>query len=152
MPMHNYVFTPTRAMWPAGSVNARLGQIDISGGKKISASAWLDRHKSVEQMTWAPGLPMIIRDWLVHDGGWLDRKGVSCFNLYMPPTLIGGDPAQAGPWLDHLRLIYPENADHIISWLAHRVQRPHEKINHALVLGGGHGIGKDSLLEPVSKR
>ena len=34
-------------------------------------------------------------------------------------------------------------------WLAHRVQRPHEKINHALVLGGEQGIGKDTLLEPV---
>ena len=28
-------------------------------------------------------------------------------------------------------------------------QRPHEKINHALVLGGAQGIGKDTLLEPV---
>ena len=34
-------------------------------------------------------------------------------------------------------------------WCAHRVQRPHEKINHALVLGGKQGIGKDTLLEPV---
>jgi hypothetical protein len=29
------------------------------------------------------------------------------------------------------------------------VQRPGEKINHGLVLGGEQGIGKDSLLEPV---
>jgi hypothetical protein len=29
------------------------------------------------------------------------------------------------------------------------VRRPHEKINHALVLGGKQGIGKDSMLEPV---
>jgi hypothetical protein len=34
-------------------------------------------------------------------------------------------------------------------WLAHRVQRPHEKINHGLVLGGDQGIGKDTLIEPV---
>jgi hypothetical protein len=34
-------------------------------------------------------------------------------------------------------------------WLAHRVQRPQEKINHALVLGGAQGIGKDTLLEPI---
>jgi hypothetical protein len=31
------------------------------------------------------------------------------------------------------------------------VQRPGEKINHALVLGGKQGIGKDSLLEPVKE-
>jgi hypothetical protein len=31
------------------------------------------------------------------------------------------------------------------------VQRPQEKINHALVLGGNQGIGKDTLLEPVKR-
>jgi hypothetical protein len=34
-----------------------------------------------------------------------------------------------------------------LKWLAHRVQRPREKINHALVLGGQQGI--DTILEPV---
>ena len=33
----------------------------------------------------------------------------------------------------------------------YRVQRPHEKINHGLVLGGLQGIGKDTLLEPVKR-
>jgi hypothetical protein len=36
-----------------------------------------------------------------------------------------------------------------LNWLAHRVQRPDDKINHALVLGGAQGIGKDTSLEPV---
>jgi hypothetical protein len=31
------------------------------------------------------------------------------------------------------------------------VQQPSEKINHALVLGGAQGIGKDSLLEPIKQ-
>ena len=35
------------------------------------------------------------------------------------------------------------------TWFAHRVQRPHEKINHALLLGGPQGIGKDTILKPV---
>jgi hypothetical protein len=34
-------------------------------------------------------------------------------------------------------------------FLAHRVQHPQEKINHALVLGGNQGIGKDTILEPA---
>ena len=29
------------------------------------------------------------------------------------------------------------------------MQRPEEKINHALVLGGKQGIGKDTILDPV---
>lgn len=38
-----------------------------------------------------------------------------------------------------------------MSWLAHHVQRPHEKVNHALVLGGEPGIGKDTILEAVEQ-
>jgi Family of unknown function (DUF5906) len=38
-----------------------------------------------------------------------------------------------------------------LNFLAHRVQRPHEKINHAIVLGGKPGIGKDTILEPVKR-
>jgi hypothetical protein len=36
---------------------------------KLSANAWLDGNKPVEQMTWAPGLPMVIRDELILEGG-----------------------------------------------------------------------------------
>jgi hypothetical protein len=38
-----------------------------------------------------------------------------------------------------------------VKWLAQRVQHPEQKINHALVLGGAQGIGKDTLLEPVKR-
>jgi hypothetical protein len=153
MPTHAYIFTPCRAMWPAGSVNARIAPILDKGrsGKEevIKASTWLDRYQSVEQMTWAPGMPMIIEDKLIIDGGWIDRSGMKCFNLYQPPQLVGGDPKKADIWVDHIHYIYPDDANHIIDWLAHRAQLPHEKINHALVLGGYQGIGKDTLLEPV---
>ena len=115
----------------------------------MKASAWLAKHAPVEQMTWAPGWPPLIRDRLINDGGWTHRKGVTTFNLYRPPTLIHGDPALAEPWINHVENIYPNDADRIIYFLAHRVQRPHEKINHGLLLGGPPGIGKDTLLEPV---
>jgi Family of unknown function (DUF5906) len=163
MPMHSYIFEPTREMWPAASVNARIPPIpvlesegkpapDESGNeKKLRASAWLDQNRAVEQMTWAPGEPMMIRDRLIADGGWIDRKGVSCFNLYRPPTIEAGDAREAGRWLDHVYKVFGHDADHIIRWLAHRVQRPQEKINHALVLGGEQGVGKDTLLEPVKQ-
>jgi hypothetical protein len=144
MPMHSYIFVPSREIWPASSVNARIPPID-----KQPASAHLDKTRAVEQMTWAPGMDLIIQDRLISGGGWIERKGVSCFNLYRPPTIKHGDAAQAGPWLEHARKVFGEDAPHILAWLAHRVQRPQEKINHALVLGGPQGIGKDTLLEPV---
>ena len=163
LPSHSYLYTPTREMWPAASINARIPPValvdaagqpvlnDKSVPEKVRASTWLDQNRAVEQMTWAPGEPMVIRDRLVDQGGWITRAGASTFNLYRPPAIVPGDAAKAGPWLDHARKIYADNADHIIKYFAHRVQRPHEKINHALVLGGTQGIGKDTMLEPVKR-
>jgi hypothetical protein len=163
MPMHSYIFAPTREMWPAASVNACIPPISVlcSDGKPVldaagkqktkCASGWLDRNRKVEQMTWAPGLPMLIDDRLACDGGWIERRGAACFNLYRPPSAEPGDPAQAAPWVDHGEKLYGEHFAHIRGWLAHRVQRPEEKINHALVLGGSQGVGKDTLLEPVKR-
>ncbi|MGH8227342.1 MAG: primase-helicase family protein [Steroidobacteraceae bacterium] len=149
MPAHSYLYTPTREPWPAASVNSRIPPIDIGAKKPIPASAWLDRFRPVEQMTWCPGLPMVIEDKLISGGGWIERPGVNTFNLYLPPTALEGDKDKADPWLEHVVKVFPGEAGHIVHWLAHRVQRPSEKINHAIVFLGDQGIGKDSILEPV---
>jgi len=152
---------PSREPWPAASVNARIPPVaivaadgspvlDVKGKPKtIKATEWLDREHAVEQMTWVPGQRMLVPDRLVADGGWIERPGCTIFNLYRPPNLQRGNPEHAGPWLDHVRAVYPDDADHIVAWLAHRVQHPEDKINHAIVLGGSQGIGKDTLLEPI---
>ena len=163
MPMHRYIFVPTREMWPAVSVNARLPPrplFDKAGvpvlnkkGEQVlePANKWLDRNRPVEQMTWAPGLPMIVHDRLISEGGWIEHEGVHCFNLYRPPMISPGNASGAGPWLDHVHKVFPEDGDHIIKFLAYGVQHPQDKINHALVLVGKQGIGKDTLLEPVKR-
>ena len=148
MPDHRYLFAPTRDLWPASSLDSRLPWIKV-GDKKIKPSQWLDQNAPIEQMLWAPGEPMIIKDRLIDAGGWIDLQGVTVFNLYRPPTLRHGNPADVHPWVDHIRSIYGDHADHIIRWFAQRVQQPGVKINHALVLGGEQGIGKDTVIEPV---
>jgi hypothetical protein len=148
MPMHNYIFVPTGATWPGSSVNARIPLMEWGGGM-IKPADWLDKNKPVEQMTWVPGESMIIKDRFLAEGGFIARNGITVFNLYRPPMLKPGESNKAVPWIDHLHRVFADDADHIIKWLAHRVQRPYEKINHALVLGGLQGIGKDSALEPV---
>jgi phage/plasmid primase-like uncharacterized protein len=161
MTAHAYIFTPTGDLWPTESVNSRLPPlalvdqhgnpvVDEDGKRKtIKASAWLDQNRPVEQMTWCPGHPKLIHDRLVASGGWIERRGVSVFNSYRPPKIKPGNKANAGKWFDHIRNVYPDDAEHIVKWLAHRVQKPHEKLNHALVLGGAQGIGKDTILEPA---
>jgi hypothetical protein len=161
METHRYIFMPTGAHWPASSVNARIAPLtlrdddgrevldDNGKPKKITAAAWLDRHRPVEQQTWAPGEPQIVEDRIVTDGGWDHREGCAVFNLYKPAPYLSGQAYLALPWVDHIERIYPGESEHIINWLAHRKQRPEQKINHALVLGGAQGIGKDTILEPV---
>lgn len=147
MPQHNYIFRPTGNFWPAASVNARLPLVDDGGGEGIKPTLWLDQNAGVEQMTWMPGEPELIRDKVVVETGIIERKGLVCYNLFRPPPKLSGDASLAGPWREHLKKIYPDDADHIEKYFAHIVQRHAVKINHGLYLFGVPGIGKDSLIE-----
>jgi hypothetical protein len=161
MPTHSYLFAPSGDMWPGSSVNARVAPVVLLDGNgkpalddkgdpvKVAASRWLDANRAVEQLSWAPGEPQVIEGRLVSHAGWIERPGVSVFNLYKGPTIFHGDAGAAKPWLRHIRRVFPGEHHHILLWLAHRVQKPQDKINHGLVLGGAQGVGKDSLLEPV---
>jgi phage/plasmid primase-like uncharacterized protein len=154
LPSHNYIYIPTREHWPAGSVNAVLPPVHMGFDNKNNpiykpASHWLDKNSAVEQMLWSPGEPMLVSDKLLLDGGWLEKKGAKAFNSYQPPIIKPSDASKAGRWIELWHKLYPTEADHIIKYLAFKIQRPGVKINHGLLLGGEGGIGKDTLLEPV---
>jgi hypothetical protein len=138
----DYIFLPSGQHWEGSAVNKRAGR---------GSTKWIDANRAVDAQTWAPGYPQVIKDMIV-DQEFVEHPGWNTLNLYRPPskkTLELGDPKKAERWRAHLRLLYPDDADHIENWLAHRVQKPEDKINHALVLGGPIRIGKDTILEPV---
>ena len=162
-PSRRCIYRPCKTMWPTASVDERLPPmplLDASGnpvkntkGKMVmvKATVRLAKDRSIESLTWDPGKPELIRDCVVVDGGYIEKPGANTYNYYRPPPEIKlGDAAQATRWVEHWKLLYPNDADHIIAWLAHRVQYPGEKINHALVIGGAVKIGKDTLLEAVA--
>jgi hypothetical protein len=151
LPEHRYIYRPTGALWPKESVNSAIPYkiTNPETGRRMKPSDFLDEFQSVVQMTWAPGHPEVIGGRLLQDGGWSSHRGAQVYNLYRPPNQAPGEADNAVPWIVHLKKIYPDDAEHITRWLAHRIQKPHEKINHALVLGGKPGIGKDTLLDPV---
>lgn len=150
LPEHKYIHRPTRALWPMASVNGSLEGISIG---KDKPAAWLDKHRAIHQMTWAPGMPEVVVDKIMADGAWINLPGQNVYNLYRPPVVVPGDAHAVDLWRQHLRTLYPGESEavHIEKWFAQRVQFPGEKINHALVLGGSQGIGKDTLLEPVKR-
>jgi hypothetical protein len=167
-PMHNYLYAPADRPWPGSSVDVRLPRTALlnkdgrslktvisNGGKKkaitIPATFWLDKNRSVEEMTWAPGLPLLVHDKLMVEHGWIDKPGVTTYNRYIPPIEQDGDPRKALPWLKLVYKVYPGEARRFIQWFAHRVQKPQEKPNYGIVMGGEPGIGKDTILEAVRR-
>jgi hypothetical protein len=147
-PEHKYIYRVTREPWSGAAVRAWLPKVG-----EMPADVWLDRnpHQRVQQATWAPGHPEIIYDFLIDDGGWVPAPGMKVYNFYRPPSIDLGE-AQCDPqrWIDLIVRLYGEDgAAHIMDCFACKLQRPDAKINHALVLGGAPGIGKDTLLEPL---
>jgi len=154
MTTHRYIHAVSGDDWPSTSLNSRLPPVlvgTIRGKQKFAEpSRWLDKNQPVEQMTWWPGQPMVIRDYLCVKAGVVSAPGKAMFNLYRPPDAPRGDPSGAARWVAHGRKLFPGEWDHICAWFAHRVQHPGVKINHALILGSKEqGLGKDALLDPV---
>lgn len=133
-----YMFVPTRRLWNRDAVVHALGSDTVQ---------MIDSKRACHELTWAPGLPMIVQNRVILNGAWREHPGANTFNAYCPPDPIKGDPAKVKPWLDLGQFIFGDQVNHLIAWLAHRVQRPHVKINHCIVLGSlAHGIGKDTWL------
>lgn len=141
---NKFIFTPTNSLWQKAAVNTRLPPIG-----RFAASTMIAAERPVEQATWWPGKPRMIQHQLVHQGGLVDHPNARVYNYYRPPVVVNGNAQAARRFIDHVHLLYPDEATHILKWCACRVQRPDLKINHALVLGGPQGIGKDTLLFPV---
>lgn len=154
LPRHTYYCTTTRDLWPGSSVSGALPPIqfgvdDKGNPKFIPAAQWLDKNRQAHQMTWDPGQPAIIENRIIHVDGYVSNVGYKIINRYLAPRIKPGNANDIDPWFNHLKKIYPDDYPHMLLWFAHRAQRPGEKINHAVVMGGAQGIGKDTVLEPV---
>lgn len=135
--------------------NRYEGTDDAGKLKLLRPSVWLKQFENrfvVNGSTWWPGREPVINDIVVTVDGVLDVPGARTLNTYRAPQVEGGDPAQAGPWLDHVRTLFPEPTEHeqLFDCAAHMVQRPEEKCNRAIALIGEQGIGKNLLLEPLA--
>jgi hypothetical protein len=157
-----FVPLPNSELWPAASVDERVPwpyKLDKDGivardengdPIRIKPSKWIARNQAIDAMTWIPGEPKIVIDRMPDAGGLVSQLGARVLNTYRPPPERGRGRADgAGPWLDLVRKLYPDDAEDIVTYMAHCLQFPGVKINHALVLAGAPGIGKDSIIEPL---
>ncbi|WP_234678919.1 bifunctional DNA primase/polymerase [Bradyrhizobium monzae] len=151
LPSGRMIYERTGELFNSASVDKHIGRVKDAmktEGPGALASTWLSQHRFVKSMGWAPGESKIIEDRVLTVDGWIRSRGDRTFNRYVPPHVdhIEGDVSK---WLNHIEAIYPGEAGHIVRWLAHRVQRPGDKVNHALVFIGSQGIGKDTILKPA---
>ena len=94
--------------------------------------------KALVGVTYAAGESVLVaRDGMVYGNRWRDAR----------PQPVAGDVSQ---WLAHVERMVPEKfeREHLLNALAHKVQFPTHKINHAILMGGNHGSGKDTLFAP----
>ena len=130
--------------------NARNWQVGDPSDTKKSAWAVFMRHgaqrTTVRSLTYRPGGQLFYKE----------TEGL-CFNIWQPgPPLPaapeGGDTdADIEPWLQHLAYLIPVEQERgvLLDWLAWVVQHPSEKPNWGVLIGGAHGIGKSTMLDPI---
>lgn len=101
-----------------------------------------------DKLTYAPGQPRFSKEKSFDSEAILD-----CVNTWVPSD-CEPEEGDVQPWLDLVYDVFDNDKkaiDHVISFLAHTVQFPGERINHALVIQGAQGIGKDSILIAMTK-
>ena len=112
--------------------------------RRIEAAVCFDENRqamgahALAGITYAAGESVLVaREGQVYGNRWADAR----------PVPVEGDIT---PWLDHLHRMIPEEREreHMLDVIAHKVQRPDVKINHAILHIGRQGSGKDSLYEP----
>jgi len=114
------------------------------GARRIEASVCYDENrqaagaKALVGITYAAGESVLVaKDGLVYGNRWRNAR----------PAPAACDVSR---WLRHAERMVPVEfeREHLLNVLAHKVQYPSHKINHAVLLGGKPGSGKDTLLAP----
>ena len=118
--------------------------------QRVQASIYYDERRqdrgapALSAVTFAAGDDVLVtRDGLVYGNRWTDgRPDVS------DSDVIADHDVE--PWLQHCRdlIADDEELDHILNAMAFKIQHPNVKINHAILIGGDEGVGKDSMFQP----
>lgn len=148
-PEGSYLYLPTLDPWSSASVNVAVSSFNI-GGQVMKATEWLKTNRCVTSLACDP----IIEGKFAYgmncvNGELVPGVGACVLNTYRPSTIELGDPAKAGPFLEHCSLIFnkPGDADQFLNYFAHLAQHPGVKPRFALLIGGEQGVGKDTAID-----
>jgi len=112
--------------------------------RRVEASVCYDENRqaagarALVGITYAAGESVLVsKDGLVYGNRWRNSR----------PAPVACDVSR---WLRHVERMLPVEfeREHILNVMAHKIQYPGHKINHAVLLGGKPGSGKDTLFAP----
>jgi hypothetical protein len=94
----------------------------------------------IERLDFVPGRPEVAQD---DDGSFV-------LNLWQPPPWeVLADAEKPNLFLDHLAYLFEDDelaSNHTLDWIAHLVQHPASRVDHALLITSeAKGIGKSTL-------
>ena len=119
----------------------------IHNARKIEAATCYDENRQgmnarvLVGVTYAAGEDVLVaRNGDIYGNRWRDAR----------PDVSRVPPGDITPWLDHCRLLVPDERElnHIWDVMAFKLQNPRVKINHAILHGGNGGSGKDTMWAP----
>lgn len=148
-PGNSFIYRPTGTYWIGTAVDAACSKVNIDGKLK-PPSEWLKAKQLCTSITSDPKIEEDYKKGFdCRDGEILTVPGAALYNTYRKPTIELGDAKLAGPFLEHVKLVFPNDGDaeQFLNFMAHRVQRPWEKPRFALLLAGEQGVGKDTAVE-----
>jgi len=113
----------------------------------ITPSTWFDENREVNgglscwDVTYAPGEEELVTfEGHTHANKWRDAR----------PQVDKLREVDVSQWIQHMRRLFEddEQVNHILDVMAFKVQHPDVKINHALMVTGPEGNGKDTAFRP----
>ncbi|WJR78771.1 DUF5906 domain-containing protein [Bradyrhizobium sp. NP1] len=152
--LERYIELETGAALSGRALNAANVQIAAFGNTGVkSAEAHFQNARGAKKAqiaTFRPGRPVLIEDE--------NQSGVKvrAVNLWRPSPvapLEGVTDEMVAPWLEHVTKLFGEPGDpareHFLNFFGFVMQHPGVKINHAPVILGNQGVGKDTVIAPV---
>lgn len=152
--LEKYVELETGASLSGRSLNAANVQIAAFGNTGVkSAEAHFQNARGARKAqiaTYRPGKPALIED--------TNQAGVKvrAVNLWRPSPVVpleGVTDETVAPWLNHVTMLFGEPGDpareHFLNFFGFAMQHPGVKINHAPVILGQQGVGKDTVMAPI---
>lgn len=127
------------------------GKVSLVGRTMAQRGYWFNENMvKFDGEVFLPSKGEFVEGWNLSEGRLVRSPGVLMLNSWngVRGADVGAGSAQL--WVDHVGNTFPDDADWIMDWLAWNIQKPGQKINHALVMVSREGIGKDALLHPMA--